>query len=430
MFNVIESDIIKVISNREIPTLKEVEILISESQHTTIDEYGVNCLVNAIYSEQFDKIKQFVLSSSKKIRKQYWSNSIVTMAPVEVSNKCVSNCMFCGWRSTNHRMVRLRISDDLLLKQIKYLISKKIYYIELVGGDDFRFVKTLPSLVTKVRRLFPHNVKGRIFICTMPLTSLQYRVLKESGSDGIIVWQECYRKEIYDKYVISGPKAFGIDDNYKIVKGGNGYQFRLNSQDRALNEGLDVSIGSMLGLNEDLNYEIIATIKHAKYLLNKYPEIGTPKRVPLIIGMPTWNNITTPKTDLRPTNIIDIESIFSYFTAVIFLALDKSRVWLFPNCRVSLETQLESLLSGGVFTSTEVKLSPGGYLKSVLDQAGTKERISIIDRLGKDLDKGQHKGVNALDYIDNLEQFCHHYHKHEEYLRAFKKEGLEVIYNR
>jgi hypothetical protein len=223
----------------------------------------------------------------------------------------------------------------------------------------------------------------------MALTEKQYLHMKNCGVDGVITWQETYDEDLYYKSIKSGPKAYGIDDNFKVVKKGDGYNFRLNSQERAISAGLQVGIGAMIGLNPNLNFEVLSTLAHARYLIDKH---SNKPHKPVIIGMPTWNNLTTKKTDNKTDgNNVDLERIFPYISCLYLLGSPKGKVWIFPNCRVSMQTQVKSIVTSGYFTSTEVSVAPGGYT----------EKSNQI-----------------------LSQFVHHFDLHENYMIEFKKHGI------
>ncbi len=388
----------------------------------------VNLLINGIHSPVFPELKQQVLETSTALRRLTFSNSVIPMAPVEASNACASNCGFCGWRSSNFAMPRLKISGDLIMEQVRYLVDKGIHYIEFVGGDDFRFVRTLlPSLVQRTRALGESlGVRLKICFCTMAMTENQYRGLKQLGADSMIVWQETYDRTCYNRQIISGPKAWGIDDHWKILTGGDGFAFRLGAQERALRAGLEVALGSILGLNDNLNFEILATISHARQLMKHFP---VTKQSPLIIGMPTWNEITTPATDNRPAGRARINPFFSYIAAVYFLALPGGRAWIFPNCRVGIDEQVEAVQAAGVFTSTEVKLGPGGYLPALLAQ----RRENGEETTGLERTIEAELGASAVDLavldsdLSVKEQFVHHYHSHDTYRERMERAGLQLL---
>jgi len=388
----------------------------------------VNLLLNGIHSPDFDELKRLVLETSTVLRQSTFGDAVVPMAPVEASNACASNCGFCGWRSSNFAMPRMQISADLIMEQVRYLVGKGIHYIEFVGGDDFRFVRTLlPELVQRTRKLGDSlGLQLKVCFCTMAMTGAQYRELKELGADAMIVWQETYDRRCYERQIISGPKAWGIDDQWKILTGGDGFAFRLGAQERALKAGLEVALGTILGLNDNLNFEVLATIAHARRLMERFPV--TPQS-PLVIGMPTWNEITTPATDNRPAGRTRINPFFSYIAALYFLALPGGRAWVFPNCRVGIDEQVEAVRAAGVFTSTEVKLGPGGYLPALLAERRAKGEDTVeLERVIE-----AELGMSAADLgafdrdLSIKEQFVHHYHSHDTYRERMERAGLRLL---
>jgi 2-iminoacetate synthase ThiH len=391
-------------------TPDELAVTLRELDDRELTYPEVMRLINVLGSPSADAIKSMVIATSTSIRTRKHGRAVVPMAPVEVTNRCSSNCVFCGWRASNQDMQRLTISEKLVQLQTRYLVRKGIHDIELVGGDDTTFVRdTLPSLLPQIRKELPED--GMTHFCTMALTSNQYRDLRECGADSMIMWQETYDADLYRRSIPTGPKARGIDENFRVLRDGDGFRFRLESQDRAAREGLAVSVGSMLGLNPNLGFEMLATIDHARYLSETYlPEH------PVIVGMPTWNHITTPRTDRRPEHTLSVEDSFSYLASVYFLSLHLHDVWVFPNCRVSISAQADAVRAAGVFTSTEVKLGPGGYLTAALDGMPEGDREVVFAELPL--------LRTEKPALDEMEQFRHHHHPHEEYVREFAQRDL------
>jgi hypothetical protein len=64
-----------------------------------------------------------------------------------------------------------------------------------------------------------------------------------------------------------------------------------------------------------------------------------------------------------------LQHLFPVIASLYLLALPGQGFWVFPNCRVSMHTQIDAARVAGVFSSTEVKLGPGGYLPAVIRQA-------------------------------------------------------------
>ncbi|WP_342723710.1 4Fe-4S cluster-binding domain-containing protein [Bradyrhizobium sp. B097] len=373
-----------------------------------------------INTPDFERIKAMVLDCSSKIRVRKYGCSVVTLSPVEVTNRCASNCDFCGWRADNTQMGRVTIDEELVDIQTQYLLEKGVQDIELVGGDDIRFVRVLPALLRRLRSRLPTGVSHLLF-STMALTELQYQTLAACGADGVIMWQETYDESVYNHHISRGPKACGIDEEFRIVKNGNGFLFRLQSQDRAAQAGLALSVGSMLGLNKDVAFDVLATIHHARYLCTTYAPVR-----PLIIGMPTWNEITTPETDKRPEQILDIEKCFSFFASLYLLALSDLNIWVFPTCRVSMTAHIEAVRVAGAYTSTEVKTGPGGYLVDALRNADSRVRQTITEKLHGKFGEESISANALLKRLDEIEQFKHYHYPHETFARALAVAGIKI----
>lgn len=387
-------------------------------------------IAKAVLIEHTAGMEQLVLGRAAEVRHELFGNRVIPMAPIEVSNACASDCIFCGWRTSNSAMKRLRMPADLVMLQVEYLLNLGISHIEFVSGDDIIVVRDLlPELIRKTRALMDaRDIDGKISFCSLALTEAQYVTLREAGADTMIVWQETYDPEIFRQHIVGGPKAYGISDAWRPVKGGDGCRFRIESQERAMRAGLEVALGSMLGLNPDFLTEFLAVVEHTWYLGDTY---GASIDRPLIIGMPIWNAITTPETDRRPREVRDLVSFFPAITAMYLLANPSRSTWVFPNCRVPLQTQIEAARVAGVFSSTEVKLGPGGYLPSIIREADARgEDTSQLRKRVATMLRDAGEDVETIERsLDAREQFLHHYHAHETYRKEMERAGLEICHS-
>ncbi|KRQ16283.1 radical SAM protein [Bradyrhizobium manausense] len=402
--------------------LTDASYILDEAQHRPLLPSEIRGFIGMINTPDFSTIKSMVLDCSAGVRAKKYGHSVVTVSPVEVSNRCASNCDFCGWRADNAQMGRLIIDEEMVDIQTQYLLEKGIDDIELVGGDDMQFVRdALPVLLRRLQSRFPASSGRQLLFSTMALTEQQYRNLATCGADGMISWQETYDETLYNKHISRGPKSRGIDDDFRIVKNGNGFLFRLQSQDRAAKAGLNVSVGSMLGLHKDVAFDVLATVHHARYLCRTYAPVR-----PLIVGMPTWNKLTTPETDNRPEQVLDIEECFSFVASLYLLALSDLNVWVFPTCRVSMESHLEAVRAAGAYTSTEVKTGPGGYLVDALRNVKPQLRQATIENVCGELAGEKINGNVLLKRLQFFEQFQHYHYTHEEFVRALEAAGISV----
>ena len=380
-------------------------------------------LLWAVENDHCDKsISREIIETSGRLRSELFHNKIFIMAPIEIGNVCASNCKFCGWRSSNKEMLRKSISNEAILAQAAYLMDLGIRHIEIVGGDDIQFVKNkLPGLIISLKELADaKRVKLDVSICTMALTGEHYELLRNSGLDCMLSWQETYDEGLYKECIDCGPKAFGIDANYKIAND-NGYKFRLESQKRACRAGLQVGLGHMLGLSQEFEMEILSTISHAHSLID-----GGVTDKPVIIGMPTLNSVISKLNHAPLSRIsnfrVSCEREFVTIAAIYLLALPNKSVWIFPNCRVPLSVQADAVRAAGYFTSTQVRLGPGGYLIDMLENVEYSDRAKelLFAEYGETM-------IKDPSILHNAEQFAHHFHKHSEYVSRFRRMGLEVV---
>lgn len=407
---------------------EEVAELLIPNTFPQLSLQDVANLVHTVVQSPQGAVTQLILEKAEAIRRALFGDLVVPMAPVEIANTCASDCVFCGWRISNRDMKRLRLPVDLLMLQVEYLLDLGIHYIEFVSGDDIVAVRNqLPILLRETKKLFAaRGIEGKTCFCTLALTENQYRALHDAGADAMIVWQETYDPEVFRSHVLDGPKAYGIREDWSWDSHGDGWLFRYQSQERALRAGLEVALGTMLGLNPNLVFEFLATVDHARYLVDHYP-ISADN--PLIIGMPIWNPIPTPRADRRRNDLPNIELLFSPLAALYLLGLPFPSTWVFPNCRVPLETQVEAARVAGAFTSTEVKLGPGGYLPSVIQEMERKGRdtSSLRKRLTELLRENGDSLADLARALDEREQFVHHYHAHKAYADALARAGLRLI---
>jgi hypothetical protein len=147
--------------------------------------------------------------------------------------------------------------------------------------------------------------------------------------------------------------------------------------------------------------------------------------------MPVWNAITTRETDLRPARRLEISPLFPSLAALYLLALPSPGTWVFPNCRVPLSVQVEAARVAGPFSSTEVKLGPGGYLPAIIarEEAAGRDVRWIRERVAQLLREADpDTDVATLSrLLDEREQFRHHYHSHDRYRLAMQQAGLRLV---
>ena len=104
-----------------------------------------------------------------------------------------------------------------------------------------------------------------------------------SGVRGLTLYQETYDEQLYADYHVRGPKS--------------GFHWRLESHDRAAEAGMPrLGLGVLLGLAEP-RQDLLAMMRHAAYLLDRFPDRTLAFSLPRIHEAPEGFSIKYPVSD-------------------------------------------------------------------------------------------------------------------------------------
>ncbi|KWX80602.1 [FeFe] hydrogenase H-cluster radical SAM maturase HydG [Paenibacillus jilunlii] len=192
---------------------------------------------------------------SRSIKEQIYGNRIVLFAPLYVSNYCVNNCVYCGYKHSNSEFERSRLNAAEIAEEVKVLQSLGHKRLVLEAGEDPRNC-SIDYIIDCIQTIYDTKLDNgsirRININIAATTEDDYRRLAEAGIGTYILFQETYHRPSYRYYHPQGPKT--------------DYDWHTTAMDRAMRAGIDdVGIGVLYGLY-DHKYETIAMLKHAEHL--------------------------------------------------------------------------------------------------------------------------------------------------------------------
>jgi 2-iminoacetate synthase len=192
---------------------------------------------------------------SRELKERIYGKRIVLFAPLYVSNFCVNNCTYCGYKHCNSDLTRKKLSLQQLEKEVKVLeaMGHKRLVLEL-GEDPVNApIDYVLDCIKKIYSLkFDNGSIRRININIAATTVEDYKKLKDAEIGTYILFQESYHKETYEKMHPQGPK--------------HDYNWHTTAFHRARAAGIDdVGLGVLYGLY-DYKYETIAMLLHAEHL--------------------------------------------------------------------------------------------------------------------------------------------------------------------
>ncbi len=151
----------------ESSVLTKIEQLLKNRNSNGLSIEDSAFILKSLFNDStYNKVSELISNYSASLREKLFKNQLATMVPIEVSNFCLSNCDFCGWKSSNKDMVRLKITEAGFMEQLEYLIELGFSHIEIASGDDLDFIKNnLENLIQKIKIKYPEI---RISICLTP----------------------------------------------------------------------------------------------------------------------------------------------------------------------------------------------------------------------------------------------------------------------
>lgn len=186
---------------------------------------------------------------------RYFGRTIQLYTPLYLSNYCENECVYCGFNARND-LERKRLTLSEVEDEANFIASTGLKHILVLTGESrnmspFGYIKDC----VKVLKKYFSSIAIEIY----PLTEDEYREAAAGGVDGLTIYQEVYDEDIYYTMHPAGPKR--------------DYKYRLDAPERGSRAGMrSVNIGVLLGL-DDWRKEVFLMGLHAKYLLDRYPEI-------------------------------------------------------------------------------------------------------------------------------------------------------------
>jgi 2-iminoacetate synthase len=294
-----EDEIFNILEGTKSPSKLKVRDIIQKSlSKERLNPDEVATLLNVEDDETLEEI----FEGARTLKRNVYGNRIVFFAPLYIGNKCINNCEYCGFRSSNTEIYRNSLSFEQLEKEVKVLEDKGHKRLILVYGEhpdyDADFIAKTVETVYKTK-----NRNGeirRVNINAAPQTINDYKKIKEVGIGTFQIFQETYHFDTYKKVHPKGAKS--------------SYIWRLYGLDRAVAAGIDdVGIGALFGLY-DYKFEVMGLLYHTIHLEERFGfgphTISFPRIEPAL---------NTPLSEQPPYLVNDNE--FKKIVAILRLAV-------------------------------------------------------------------------------------------------------------
>ena len=328
--------IYKILEETKNPSNEQIkEVLNRAKNREGLDYKDIAILLQA----EDEKDLKEIYSLAGEIKKDIYGKRVVVFAPLYVSDYCVNNCVYCGYKRDN-KFNRIRLTMDEVAQEVKILEQMGHKRLALELGEDpvnAPIDYVLECLDTIYKTQNNNGEIRRVNVNIAATTVENYKLLKEKGIGTYILFQETYHKPTYDKM---HPKSLKGDYNY-----------HLTAFDRAMEAGIDdVGAGVLFGL-ADPRFEVLGLMMHNAHLEEKFG-----------VG---FHTISVPR--LQPANGVSLENyphllddkMFKKIVAILRIAVPFTGLIL--STRETPEMRKELLKYGVSQISAGSSTGVGGY---------------------------------------------------------------------
>jgi len=199
-----------------------------------------------------------MFKTAREIKEKIYGKRLVLFAPLYISNYCVNNCRYCGYRCSN-TFERRKLTMDEIAQEVEILESLGHKRLALETGEDDKNcpIEYILEAIDKIYQVRKDNGNIRRINVNIAATTVEnYKKLKEAGIGTYVLFQETYHRETYAYMHPSGPKR--------------DYDWHTLAMDRAMEAGIDdVGLGVLFGLY-DYKFEVLGLLLHSLHLEEEF----------------------------------------------------------------------------------------------------------------------------------------------------------------
>ncbi len=174
-----------------IPTMKPFQEILLQPDFSRDD------LVTLLLAEGTER--QQLFQRAQAIKLQTVGNKVYFRGLVEFSNICAKDCLYCGIRKSNEKVVRYEATDDEILKACRFAWENRFGSVVLQSGElsSPAFVTRIDLLLRKIKELSGGELGITLSCGEQSLET--YRQWRESGAHRYLLRVESSNPDLYRK---------------------------------------------------------------------------------------------------------------------------------------------------------------------------------------------------------------------------------------
>ena len=316
-----------------------------------------------LLASELPEIHEKIMETAIKVKEHIYGTRIVLFAPLYLSNYCVNTCTYCPYHAKNKNIVRKKLTQDEIRREVIALQDLGHKRLLLEAGEHPKH-NPIEYILESIKTIYSIKHKNgeirRLNVNIAATTVENYRKLHEAQIGTYQLFQETYHKESYQKLHPKGPKS--------------DYAYHTEAHDRAMEAGIDdVGLGVLFGL-EHCQYDFVGLLMHAEHLEAVWG-VG-----PHTISVPR----ICPADDIDPNSFSNAvpDDLFLKIVALIRLAVPYTGMIM--STRESERIRTEALKIGISQISGGSRTSVGGYTLEDINEVENTAQFETSDRRSLD----------------------------------------------
>lgn len=243
----------------------------------------------SIYKDKSD----YIFELARDICYSIYGNKVFLRGLIESSNICVKDCLYCGIRKGNNKVIRYKLTKNEILDTVKKGYDYGLRTFVIQSGEFAYSVKELCDIVESIKNNYSDIA---ITLSCGLMSKSQYKELKNSGCDRYLMRFETSDEKIYS-YLRNDSLKRRIKGLYDLkelgFETGSGFMVGLpgESEETRINNAL---------LCYDLSLDMIGI---GPFIPHKDTPLGNSEQVPIdyTIRMTALLRILLPYSNIPAT---------------------------------------------------------------------------------------------------------------------------------
>ena len=245
----------ELLENAKNATHDQVQAVLDKSKRQEkLNHQDVAILLQIQDADQLENLYK----TAGEIKNRIYGNRIVVFAPLYISDYCVNNCTYCGYKRDN-KFARRKLTMEEIQEEVRLLEKMVHKRLALEVGEDpvntpIEYVCDAIDAIYSTQN--ENGAIRRVNVNVAATTVEDYKRLMDKKIGTYILFQETYNRPTYERV------------HPQSLKGN--YDYHTTAFDRAMEAGIeDVGGGVLFGLY-DWKFEILGLMLHNEHLEEKF----------------------------------------------------------------------------------------------------------------------------------------------------------------